>query len=92
MRSSIKASLTGLLTASALAFSAIGADAMGGNSNSADAFIGIVGGNPGTYVGGGSYNGGGFNQGGGYQAHTGNPFGHSYQNGQGGYGGYYHGY
>ena len=101
MRASIKRSVTGLLIAGALAFNAAGAYAMGGggNANGPDAFIGIVGGNPGTAVGGipyneGVYQGGGY-QGGGYQANT----GHSYQHGyghHGGYGtyngGYYHGY
>jgi hypothetical protein len=38
MRSSIKVSLTGLLIAGALAFSAVGVDAIGGNSNGLDAF------------------------------------------------------
>ena len=51
MRSSIKRSLTGLLVVGALALSAAGAYA-GGSGNSADAFIGIVGGNPGYYLGG----------------------------------------
>ena len=62
MRFSIERSLAGLLVVGALAFSAGGAEAMGG-SNSADAFIGIVGGNPGYYLGGGSYNNGPFNPG-----------------------------
>jgi hypothetical protein len=44
MRPSIKRALTGLLIAGALAFSAVGADAVGGNSNGRDAFIGIIGG------------------------------------------------
>src|ERR1700675_1286304 len=102
MRSSIKVSLTGLLIAGALACSADAMGAATGNSNGPDAFIGIVGGNPGTSVGGipynrgipyneGGYQGGGY-QGGGYRANT----GHSYQHGYGGYGtyngGYYHGY
>ena len=96
MRPSIKRSLTGLLIASALAFSAFGADARG-NSNGPDAFIGIVGGNPGSSLGGIPYNRGipyneGGYQGGGYRADT----GHSYQHDYGGYGpyngGYYHGY
>ena len=96
MRPSVKRSLTGLLIAGALAFGAFGADARG-NSNGPDAFIGIVGGNPGTSVGGIPYNRGipyneGGYQAGGYRANT----GHSYQHGYGGYGtyngGYYHGY
>ena len=96
MRPSIKRSLIGLLIAGALAFSAFGADARG-NSNGPDAFIGIVGGNPGSSVGGIPYNQGipyneGGYQGGGYRANT----GHGYQHGYGGYGpyngGYYHGY
>ena len=45
-----------------MAFSAVDAYA-GAGSNSADAFIGIVGGNPGYYLGGGSYNHGPFNPG-----------------------------
>ena len=56
-----------------------------------DAFIGIVGGNPGSSVGGIPYNRGIY-LGDGYRANT----GHSYQHGYGGYGtyngGYYHGY
>ena len=96
MRPSIKRSLTGVLIAGALAFSAFGADARG-NSNGPDAFIGIVGGNPGSSVGGIPYNRGipyneGGYQGDGYRAYT----GHSYRHGYGGYGthngGYYHGY
>ena len=82
MRSSIKVSLTGLLIAGALAFSAAGADAMG-NSNGPDAFIGIVGGNPGASVGGIPYNRGIY-PGGGYQAN----FGRIYHNDHGGNGAY----
>jgi len=88
MRSSIKRSLAGLLVVGALAFSAV--DAYAG-SNSADAFIGIVGGNPGYYMGGGSYNNGSFN--------PGHDTGGSYRSGHGSYGGngaydggYYRGY
>jgi len=91
MRSSIKVSLTGLLIAGALALSAVGADAIGANSNGADAFIGIVGGNPGASEGGIPYNRG-VNQGGGYRANTDRHFGHTYDNSQGGYGTYYGGY
>ena len=93
MRPSIKVSLTGLLIAGALAFSAVGADAMGasGNSNGPDAFIGIVGGNPGSSVGGIPYNRGVY-QGGGYPADTDRHFGHTYHNDHGGYGTYDGGY
>ena len=89
MRPSTKRSLTGLLIAGALVFSAVAADAMGGgNANGPDAFIGIVGGGPQAY---GNSAGGGY-QGGGYQANA----GHIYRNGHGGYGtydgGYYRGY
>ena len=56
MRPSIKRALTGLLIAGALAFSAVGADAVGGNSNDRDAFIGIIGGGcTGSPKGGGRY-------------------------------------
>ena len=91
MRVSVKLSLTGILIAGTLAFSAVGAYARGGNANGPDAFIGIVGGSPQVY----GYSAGGDYQGGGYQANT----GHTYQNGHSGYGGYgtynggyYHGY
>ena len=87
MRSSTKVSLTGLLIAGALAFSADAMGAASGNSNSADAFIGIVGGNPGSSVGGIPYNRGSY-QGGGYQADTDRHFGHTYHNDHGGYGTY----
>ena len=91
MRPSVKRSLAGLLIACALAFSAFGADARG-NANGPDAFIGIVGGNPGSSVGGIPYNQGIY-QGDGYRANTSH---HSYQHGYGGYGtyngGYYRGY
>ncbi len=90
MRASIKRSLTGLLVVGALAFSASGAYA-GAGSNSADAFIGIVGGNPGYYLGGGSYNFGPFNPG--YQPGDAYRSGHGSHGGNGAYdGGYYHGY
>ena len=82
MRPSIKRALTGLLIAGALAFSAVGADAVGGNSNDRDAFIGIIGGGcTGSPKGGGSYNACPFN----------NPRWPGrdgfYRNGLGGYGG-----
>ena len=87
MRLSIKRFLTGLLVVGALAFSAVGACA---GSNSADAFIGIVGGNPGYYLGGGSYNNGPFNPG----HETGDAYrsGRGSYVGNGAYGGYYRGY
>jgi hypothetical protein len=91
MRASVNLSLTGILIAGTLAFSAVGAYARGGNANGPDAFIGIVGGSPQAY----GYSAGGDYQGGGYQANT----GHTYRNGYGGAGGYrtydggyYHGY
>jgi hypothetical protein len=91
MRSSIQRTLTGLLVVGALAFSAAGAyAAASGNSNSSDAFIGIVGGNPGSYLGGGSYNNGPYNPG----HETGDAYrsGHRSYGGNGAYdGGYYHG-
>jgi hypothetical protein len=92
MRSSIKRSLAGLLVVGALALGASGAYAMGGaGSNSADAFIGIVGGNPGYYLGGGSYNNGPFNPG--YDSGDASRNGHHSYGGNGGYdGGSYHGY
>jgi len=94
MRPSIKQSLTGLLIGGALVFSATAASAVGGNANGPDAFIGIVGGNPGSSVGGIPYNRGGY-QGGGYRANIGRGYQHGY-GGYGGYGtyhgGYYHGY
>ena len=78
MRPSIKRALTGLLIAGAWAFCADGADAVGGNSNGRDAFIGIIGGGcTGGPKGGGSYNACPFN----------NPDRDAYRNGQGGYGG-----
>ena len=43
MRPSVKRSLTGVLIAGALVFSAVGAEAMGGG-NGPDAFIGIING------------------------------------------------
>jgi len=97
MRPPVKRTLTGLLIAGALAFSAVGAHAMGGgNANGPDAYIGIIGGGHPAYgysaggdYQGGDYQGGGY-QGGGYQANTGRQHGHH------GYGvnnrGYYHGY
>ena len=96
MRPSIKVSLTGLLIAGALACSADAMGAASGNSNGPDAFIGIVGGNPGASVGGipynrGIYQGGGY-EGDGYQANTNRHFGHTYHNNHGGYGTYNGGY
>jgi hypothetical protein len=79
MRPSIKVSLTGLLIAGALACSADAMGAATGNSNGPDAFIGIVGGNPGASVGGIPYNRGIY-PGGGYQAN----FGRIYHNDDGG--------
>ena len=79
MRPSIKRSLTGLLTAGVLAFSAVGAEAMGGgNANGPDAFIGIVGGSPEAY----GYSANDPNRGGGFEANT----SQRRQNGYGGYG------
>jgi hypothetical protein len=96
MRASVKLSLTGVLVAGTLAFSAVGAYAMGGGYGP-DAFIGIIGGSPAQAYGypNGGNNQGGYSTGGGYQANT----GHWYRNrhsGQGGNGtydgsGYYHG-
>jgi hypothetical protein len=81
MRASLELSLTGILIAGALAFSAAGGYARGGgNANGPDAFIGIVGGSPQAY----GYSAGGDYPAGGYQANT----GHTYQNGHSGYGGY----
>ena len=88
MRSSIKVSLAGLLTAGALAFSAVGADAIGGNSNGPDAFIGIVGGNPGASKGGIPYNPGIIYPGDGYPADTDRHFGQTDHNSHGGFGAY----
>jgi hypothetical protein len=90
MRPSAKLSFTGFLVAGAVAFSAVGAYA-GAGSNSADAFIGIVGGNPGYYLGGGSYNHGPFNPGHDFSDTYGNR--HGSYGGNGTYdGGYYRGY
>ena len=80
MRASVKLSLTGILIAGTLAFSAVGAYARGGNANGPDAFIGIVGGSPQAY----GYSAGGDYPGGGYQANTGHPYQNGY--GHGGYG------
>jgi hypothetical protein len=85
MHPSIKRSVTGVLIAGALAFGAFGAYARG-NANGPDAFIGIVGGNPGSSVGGIPYNRGG------YPADTDRHFGHTYHNDHGGYGTYNGGY
>jgi hypothetical protein len=77
MRQSIKRALIGLLIAGALAFGTVGADAVGGNSNDRDAFIGIIGGGCiGSPKGGGRYNACPFNS-----------DRDVYRNGQGGYGG-----
>jgi hypothetical protein len=79
MRSSIKRSLTGLLVLGALASGASGAYA-GSGANGPDAFIGIIGGNPG-YGLGQSYN---------YNYLYGNPgygTGDAHRNGQRSYGG-----
>ena len=84
MRSSIKVSLTGLLIAGALAFSADAMGAASGNSNGPDAFIGIVGGNPGASVGGIPYRGS--YQGGGHQAYFGRVY-HNDHDGNGAYDG-----
>ena len=95
MRSSIKVSLTGPLIAGALAFSAVGADAMSagsGNSNGPDAFIGIVGGNPGSSKGDIPYNRGISYPGDGYPANTDRHFGYTYHNDHSGYGTYDGGY
>ena len=87
MRSSVKRSLTGLLVVGALALGASGAYA-GAGSNSSDAFIGIVGGNPG-YALGAPYN---------YNNTPSNPgyeSGDAYRSGHrsnGGYDGGYRGY
>jgi hypothetical protein len=80
MRPSIKRSLTGLLIVGALVSSATVASAM---NNGRDAFLGIVGGNPGRSVGCIPYNEGIY-QGGGYRANT----DHGYQHGYAGNGAY----
>jgi hypothetical protein len=52
MRLQIQKPLTGFLVAGVLAFSAVGAEAMGGgggNVNGPDAYIGIIGGSPQGY-------------------------------------------
>ena len=105
MRPSVKRSLTGVLIAGALVFSAVGVEAMGGG-NGPDAFIGIINGGlkshnyssqPDNY----SYSSQPYNyspQGGAFQANTGHRFGHVRRHGQGGHGGrgyeggYYGGY
>jgi hypothetical protein len=90
MRLSVKRSLTGLLVVGALALGASGAYAASAGSNSADAFIGIVGGNPGYYLGGiYNYNNNPSNPG--YEAGDGYRSGHSH-GGNGGYDGGYRGY
>jgi hypothetical protein len=89
MRLSVKQSLTGLLVMGVLALGASGAYANGGaGSNSADAFIGIVGGNPGYYLGGTyNYNNGPLNPG--YESGDAYRSGHR---GNGAYDGGYRGY
>jgi len=99
MRPSVNRSLTGVLIAGALVFSAVGVEAMGGG-NGPDAFIGIVNGGlqshnystqpyssqPYNY----SYSSQPYNyspQGGAFQANTGHRFGHVRRHGQGGHGG-----
>jgi hypothetical protein len=89
MRSTIKRSLAGLLIVGALAGSVVGAYAIGGG-NGPDAFIGIVGGNPGYYLGGGSYNNGPFNPG--HENRDTYRSEHGAHGGNGAYDGYYHGY
>ena len=75
--------LTGLLIAGALAFSAVGADAVGGNSNDRDAFIGIIGGGcTGSPKGGGRYAADTMH------APSNNPDRDAYRNGQGANGAY----
>jgi hypothetical protein len=105
MRPSVKRSLTGVLIAGALVFSAVGAEAMGGG-NGPDAFIGIINGgldshNYSTQPYNYSYSSQPYNyspQGGAFQANTGHRFGHVRRHGQGGHGGrgyeggYYGGY
>ena len=86
MRPSVKRSLTGVLVAGALVFSAVGVEAMGGG-NGPDAFIGIINGGlqPYNYGSRGAYT---YEfQGDGFQANTGHPFGHVRRHRQGGYGG-----
>jgi len=90
MRPSVNRSLTGVLIAGALVFSAVGVEAMGGG-NGPDAFIGIVNGglqshNYSTQP----YSSQPYNystQGGAFQANTGHRFGHVRRHGQGGHGG-----
>src|SRR5271170_3761423 len=72
--------------AGALAFSSDAMAAASGNYNGPDAFIGIVGGNPGASVVGIPYNRGSY-PGGGYQAN----FGRIYHNDHGGTGAHYGG-
>jgi hypothetical protein len=101
MRPSVKRSLTGVLIAGALAFSAVRADGKGGG-NGPDAFIGIINGGLQSY----NYSSQPYNynyssqpynystqpynyspQGGAFQANTGHRFGHVRRHGQGGRGG-----
>ena len=50
MRLFVQQSITGeLLTVAALGLSAVAAEAMGGNANGPDAYIGIIGGSPQKY-------------------------------------------
>ena len=103
MRPSVKRSLTGVLIAGALVFSAVGVEAMGGG-NGPDAFIGIINGGLKSH----NYNSQPYNyspqpynyspRGGAFQANTSHRFGHVRRHGQGGHGGrgyeggYYGGY
>jgi hypothetical protein len=85
MRLSISKPLTGLLVVGVLAFSAVGAEAMGGgggNANGPDAFIGIIGGSPQQY----NYSANGNINGGGYDSNRGYPN----DSGWGHYNGGYH--
>ena len=103
MRPSVKRSLTGVLIAGALVFSAVGVEANGGG-NGPDAFIGIINGGLQSYDYGSqpyNYSTQPYNyspQGGAFQANTGHRFGRVRRHGQGGYGGhryeggYYGGY
>jgi len=79
MRPSVKRSLSGILMASALGFSVVGAHAFG-NANGPDAFIGIVPAGPEHFQGGEDFQAGGF------RAQSGDQFGHNYRNRHGGYG------
>ena len=88
MRLFVQRSLTGLLTVAALGLSAVAAEAMGGNANGPDAYIGIIGGSPQKYNYSASGNVNGPDNWG-YQANTdrGYPYGWGQYNG-----GYHNGY